>query len=90
MPADAVSPLSTYKGGAVQINPLDHKLTGSYGSSKAAKQYRAAQQKLIDSGDFKGAFEMDVKDLRSKFGNKYDGAIEDTRQYYIKEGLIKE
>ncbi|PCH74746.1 MAG: hypothetical protein COB98_09900 [Flavobacteriaceae bacterium] len=89
IPANAASPLSTYKGGAVQIDPSDHKLSASYGSSKSAKAYRAKQKQLIDSGDFKGAFEMDVKDLSSKFGKKYDDAIEQTRKYYKSEGIIK-
>lgn len=90
VPADAISPLSRYKGGAIQVTPEDHKLTGSWGSSSSAKTYRAKQKELIDAGDFKGAFEMDVNDIRSKFGSKYDKAIEEARQYYIKEGMIKE
>ncbi|MBL6445373.1 hypothetical protein JMN32_03585 [Fulvivirga sp. 29W222] len=88
MPADAISPLSRYKGGAIQIDPADHKLTASFGSSKAAKAFRAKQKQLIESGDFKSAFEMDVKDIRSKFGSKYDEAIKQAREYYKKEGLF--
>ena len=89
MPANAVSPLSRDKGGAIQISPADHKLTGSYGPSKAAKAYRAKQKAHIDAGDFKSAFEMDVRDIRLNFGNKYDGATQQARQYYINEGMFK-
>jgi RHS repeat-associated protein len=89
MPANAISPLSRYKGGAIQINPKDHKLTGSWGNSKSSQNYRKKQKAYIDSGNFGAAFEMDVKDIRSKFGDKYDGAIEQAREYYIEEGLIK-
>lgn len=89
IPANSVSPLSTYKGGAVQISPSDHKMTASYGSTKASKRFRAQQEQYIKNGDFKSAFMMDVQDLRSKFGNKYDVAIEQTRRYYISLGLFK-
>lgn len=89
MPADAVSPISRYIGGAIQVTPADHKITASYGASKPAKAYRAKQKELIDQGDFRGAFEMDVRDIKSKFGNKYDGAIKQARDYYIREGMIK-
>jgi hypothetical protein len=88
-PANAVSPLSKYKGGAVQIEPADHKFTASYGSTKAAKAYRLKQRVLIEKGDFKAAFEMDVRDLQSKFGDKYDEALKKAKNYYIKEGLFK-
>lgn len=82
VPADAASSLSRYKGGAVQVLPEDHKLTASYGSSKAAKAYRAKQQAFMDAGDFNSALQMDIKDLRSKFGDKYDSAIKEVQQYY--------
>ena len=88
MPADAISPISRYKGGAIQISPEDHEKTASFGSTKAAKKYRQEQERLINSGDFNAAFEMDVQDVRSKFGDKYNTAIEQARQYYKKEGLI--
>ena len=87
MPADAVSPHSKYKGGAIQMDPADHALTASYRSSNAAKIYRAKQKKLIEAGDFKGAFEMDVRDIQRKFDNKYDKAISDLRKYYEDNGF---
>ena len=89
IPADAISPLSKYKGGAIQIEPNDHKFTASYGSSRAAKYYRSKQKELIENGDFMAAFEMDVRDLISKFGSKYNDAIQKAREYYIKEGIFK-
>jgi RHS repeat-associated protein len=89
MPADAVSPLSTYKGGAIQITMEDHMLTGSYGGSKEAKAYRAQQEALINAGDFKAAFDMDVRNIQGLFGTKYDAAISQARNYYISAGLFK-
>jgi len=54
----------------------DHRQTASWGSSKDAKVYRAEQKKLIDDGKFDEAQQMDVNDVKSKFGKKYDSAIE--------------
>ena len=83
-----ISPLSRYKGGAIQMSPGDHALTASYKNTKSAQLYRQKQKEYIDAGDFKSAFEMDVKDIRSKFGDKYDKAIEEARQYYISKGMF--
>ena len=59
----------------------DHAQTQSYGSSKAAKEYRQKQQDLIDNGDFKGAQQMDIDDVQDQFGDKYDDAIEEMKNY---------
>ncbi len=37
--------------------------------------HRSQQKALIDQGKFDDAFLMDVDDIQSKFGNKYDEAI---------------
>jgi hypothetical protein len=36
---------------------------------------------MIESGDFKGAQQMDIDDVRSKFGDKYDDAIQQMRDH---------
>ena len=53
----------------------DHKQTASCGSSREAKEYRAAQKELIDQRKFKEALQMDIDDIHDKFGDKYDEAI---------------
>jgi filamentous hemagglutinin len=70
----------------------DHKRTLSNGSSKVAKTYRNTQKKLIDSGRFMDAITMDVVDVQSKFGDKYNGAIAQMMAYATclkKHGIIK-
>ena len=47
---------------------------------------------MIDKGDFKSAYQMDVDDLHSKFGDKYDAQIEANSKYVDeleKEGKTK-
>ncbi|HVF51083.1 MAG TPA: hypothetical protein VNA19_13395 [Pyrinomonadaceae bacterium] len=80
-PADSISPLSRDKGPGFRMEKKDHYKTASWGSSKEAKAYRAAQKKLIDEGRFRQAIEMDIKDVRSKFGNKYDTGIKEMLEY---------
>lgn len=74
-PANSASPLTTYSGPAIRMLIEDHKLTASYGSSAAAIQYRTIQRNLINQGRFLEAQQMDIDDIRSKFGSKYDAAI---------------
>ncbi len=81
MPANSISPLPTNDGPAIRMDKQDHKMTASYGNSIEAQQYRAEQQQLIKDGKFESAFNMDVNDIRSKFGNKYDEEIEASRQH---------
>ncbi len=91
MPAASASNLEFNEGSTVLMDKEDHKETASYGSSKEARAYQAKQKELIENGKFKEAFEMDVKDLQSKFGDKYDAAIAEARAYVDKleqEGKI--
>jgi hypothetical protein len=57
------------------MDPADHMKTASWGSSRSAKAYRAKQADLIEQGKYDEAFLMDVDDIQSKFGDKYDDAI---------------
>ena len=36
---------------------------------------------MIKDGDFKGAQQMDVNDIQSKFGDKYDKAVDQMLDY---------
>ena len=87
MPANSVSPLSTGKGPACSICKADHAETASYGSTREARAYREEQRKLIEQGKFREAQEMDIRDLQSKFGSKYDEAIQQMRDYTRSLGL---
>jgi uncharacterized protein RhaS with RHS repeats len=81
MPADSVSPLSKNKGPAISMDKADHKQTASWGNSKEARAYRGQQKQLVDNGQFKDAQQMDVNDVQSKFGTKYNSAIKEMQDY---------
>jgi hypothetical protein len=74
--------LSHNDGPSVWMTPEDHRKTASWGRSKEAEAYRNQQKELIDQGRFEDALQMDVDDLRSKFGNVYDPAIQQAQEYY--------
>ena len=81
MPANSVSPFSKDAGPAIQMDKLDHMQTKSWGNSLSAQEYRAQQAYLLENGMFKEAVQMDIDDIRSKFGNKYDTAILEMIKY---------
>ena len=91
MPADSASFLDTKDGPAIIMDKEDHRKTASCGNSKEARAYCAKQKEYIEAGKFREAFDMDVKDIQNKFGDKYDSAIEQARAYLDKlekEGKI--
>ncbi|WP_371261148.1 hemagglutinin repeat-containing protein [Pseudomonas sp. Q12-87] len=75
------APISSVDGPAIKMDPNDHKFTASNGNSDAAKAYRAQQEELLKQGKLHEAIKMDVDDIRSKFGDKYDAAIEQMLKY---------
>lgn len=84
------SPQSRGQSPAVQLDHADHMLTASWGSSNAAKAYRATQRQLMSLGKkgFKAAMMLDIKDIRKKFGDKYDSAIKQMLAYVECQGFI--
>ncbi|MFE3267107.1 polymorphic toxin-type HINT domain-containing protein [Streptomyces sp. NPDC059215] len=75
IPANSSSPLSMYSGPSIRMDYADHRAVYSTGSSLASQAWRMRQKELIDAGDFRGAMQMDVDDIRDRFGDKYDEAI---------------
>ncbi|MCC8567409.1 hemagglutinin repeat-containing protein [Xanthomonas citri] len=71
----ASAPISSDRGPAIKMDPGDHKKTASNGPGDDAVAYRAKQQELLEQGRLMEAQQMDIDDIRSKFGNKYDDAI---------------
>ena len=59
----------------------DHRKTASWGPGENSKRYREKQRQLIEDGRFRDAVQMDVDDIRSKFGEKYDDAIGEMLEY---------
>ena len=84
MPANSVSPFSKDAGPSIQMDKADHMKTKSWGSSASAVAYREEQAFLIENGMFKEAIMMDIDDVRSKFGDKYDSAILEMLEYVNK------
>jgi hypothetical protein len=57
------------------MESADHRMTASWGSSIAARAYRAEQAMLVAQGDAMGALEMDLYNVMDLFGVKYLDAI---------------
>jgi len=71
------------------MEQADHALTLSYGSSDAAKAYRAEIQELIRKGRWHEAMEKEVADVRRVAGAKYDEAIAEMLEYAKSIGILK-
>lgn len=81
IPAASASHLSKEEGPAIWMEAIDHHQTASWGRSRSAVAYRREQQELIQKGYFQEAQKMDVDDIRSKFGSKYDEGIQQALEY---------
>ncbi|MGP3634421.1 golvesin C-terminal-like domain-containing protein [Streptomyces sp. 24-1644] len=75
IPPDSVTDFAYGDGPAIQMDYLDHRAVYSTGSARAAKAWRAWQKELIGSGRIDEAVQMDINDIRQRFGTKYDSAI---------------
>jgi hypothetical protein len=69
-------------GGAITTKTIDHKSMASSDNQPGSKIYRAEQKALIDEGKFKEAFDMDVNDIQSKYGEKYNSEIKELEDWY--------
>jgi len=74
-PAASVSPYSRVKGPSVWMETADHMRTASWGSLRDARAFRQQQADLIAQGRLREAIQIDINDIRSKFGTKYDEHI---------------
>jgi hypothetical protein len=63
-PADDVSPLKRNDGPAIQMDPSDHKMTSSNGSSREAAQYRQMIDELLKQGKWREAMAIEIGDIR--------------------------
>ncbi len=81
MPADSSSRLERGDGPCIIMEKEDHRKTASCGNSREARDYRAVQRDLIQNGQFMKALQLDIDDIKSKFGNKYDVQIEEMLKY---------
>ena len=74
-------PREQSNGPSIKMTKEDHHNTASWGRSREAADYRNAQKALIEQGKYKEAIQMDINDIRNKFGNKYDEGIKQMIEY---------
>ncbi|MFJ6784754.1 RHS repeat-associated core domain-containing protein [Streptomyces yangpuensis] len=77
IPPNSINRLPRDRGPSIQMDTADHYQTASWGRSREAIEHRRQQQALINQGDYRGAMQMDIYDIQSKFGSKYDEAIKE-------------
>lgn len=76
MPQDGLGFLPRKDGGAIVMTEVDHMGTRTFGANGRAT-------KAADSGrSFRDILVKDIRDLRSKFGSKYNSGIRDLLEYY--------
>ncbi len=80
-PADSASSIERNDGPTIKMDAPDHHKTASYDSTTDSIEYRQRQAELIKEGKLKDAIQMDIDDIRSKFGSKYDEAIKQMLAY---------
>lgn len=90
VPANEVNGLERNDGPCIEMEKEDHRKTASCGMSSEAREYRAKQRELIEAGDFKAAIKMDIDDIQSKFGDKYDNALHEMLDYAESNGYISD
>lgn len=67
--------ISPHSGPAIRMDKADHRAVYSTGFGAPSQAWHMRQKELLDAGDLRGAIQMDVDDVRSRFGRKYDDAI---------------
>lgn len=93
MPADAINGIPREKGSAIQMTPVDHKKTLSYGNDKTSTLFREKQKQLIESGNMRGAMAREIWDVRriAREGGdvkKYNKAMQEMLEYAKKEKML--
>ncbi|WP_138729707.1 hypothetical protein [Pedobacter helvus] len=68
---------------------MEHRQFISTGRGAAAKAFRATEASLLKQGKFMEAFDMNAVSIRGQYGNKYDGALKEARDYYEKNIVPK-
>ncbi|MFD9799897.1 polymorphic toxin-type HINT domain-containing protein [Streptomyces sp. NPDC059071] len=67
--------ISKHSGPAIRMDAADHRALYSTGYGLPTQAWHMRQKELLDAGDLRGAIQMDVDDIRARFGSKYDEAI---------------
>ncbi|MDR0916488.1 MAG: hypothetical protein LBN02_04795 [Oscillospiraceae bacterium] len=89
VPAASTNGLEFRDGPSIAMEKADHRLTKSWGNSNDAQDYRKKQNEYVERGEFTSAVQMDIDDIRSRFGDKYDDAISEMNEYWETFGMIR-
>ena len=73
---------------AIQMDPIDHMNTPSWGSKAARVAYRQQQGDLVSQGGIRDALAIESKALRRLFGSKYNQAILQALKYGKAAGYL--
>ncbi|WP_229814817.1 SpvB/TcaC N-terminal domain-containing protein [Shewanella hanedai] len=88
MPADSINGIKRARGPSIQMLKEDHKNTSSWGNSAESQAYKAEVKSLIKSSQMRKAMAMEVRDVKSQFGRKYNQATKEMLDYAKKEGYL--
>ncbi len=86
MITDDISVFDHYAAPAIRMARTDHYKTASHGGGALTTSFRHRQSLMIKAGDYDGALQMGVDDIRAKFGSKYDRHIQDMFDAFPKTG----
>lgn len=96
MPADSTTSIPRERGPAIQMDPVDHKMTSSHsGQGPTSKQYRDNLKEMIDQGRNRNAMAMEIWDVKraaregSGDSTKYNDAIREMLNYAKDSGFLK-
>ena len=70
------------EGSAFQMLYEEHRAFVSTGSGKAAVAFRNQEAGLLSQGKFMEAFDLNAQRVRAAYGNKYNDALNQAREYY--------
>jgi len=90
-PANSINGLSHGDGLSIWMETTDHRMAYSHGwQGKEGALYRQTQLDFINQGKFADTIQMDIDDIQSSFGSKYDSSINEMLDYSYEKGLISE
>lgn len=85
--ADSITSMRKGDGPSIAMIEAHHRMTASHGRKASAKLFWSKQKDLVDKGDFVGAMNLGIDDVRANFGNAYDDAIKQAIEAYRKKGV---
>jgi hypothetical protein len=75
------SKISSDKGPAIRMDYNHQKYFATHGKSRAAKQYREMQKKLINEEKLMEVIQKDINDIKSKTNITYTVALKEMKDY---------